>query len=158
MLYNGEAYAIRPSLRNILGIVFGFLGILLIRYQFLPLFFLLFLAYMISLQKKTVSPVFFIRILLIAAAVYFISLFMPPSYQLSKPVQVAQQGFFRLHGNTRYPLDSLKPGPLSPVEIFPQALANSIFRPYPWEGKNLLQSFSSIDVLFLLTGVFFSFF
>ncbi|HXB29769.1 MAG TPA: hypothetical protein VNW49_08120, partial [Puia sp.] len=44
-------------------------------------------------------------------------------------------------------------GPVSFIKILPQAFANSTLRPYPWEGKNLLQSISSADVLFLIAGL-----
>jgi len=32
---------------------------------------------------------------------------------------------------------------------------NTALRPYPWEGKNLLQSVSSVDVLILFAGLIF---
>jgi hypothetical protein len=153
MIYNSLAYARKPGVINALGILAGFSGMLLIRYQFLLVFLPAFIAYLISLVKKESSPFYFNRIFLVAALIFLASLFLPPAYQLSRPVQHAQESFFRLQGNTRYPLDSLKPGPVSFIKILPQAFANSALRPYPWEGKNLLQSISSADVLFLIAGL-----
>jgi hypothetical protein len=155
LIYNGQAHARKPGVRSVAGIVIGFLGLLLIRYQFLVVFLPAFGAYIISLKKKTGSPVYFIRIYGVVCLVFLASLFLATPFQLSAPVREAQQGFFRLHGNTRYSLDSLEPGPVSFLKIFPQAAANSLLRPYPWEGKNGLQSFSSVDVLFMITGVLF---
>jgi hypothetical protein len=66
-----------------------------------------------------------------------------------------QRKFFLLHGNTRYGLDSLEPGPVSIFKVLPQAFANSTLRPFPWEGKNLLQSVSSVEVLLLFAGLIF---
>ncbi len=155
MIYNGLAYARKPGIRRALGILVGFAGLLLIRYQFLIIFLPAFAAYYMSLRKKTTSPVYFTRIYIVGIIFFFASLFLPPSFQLSRPVQKAQENFFQLKGNTRYLLDSLKPGPLNFVSILHQAAANSTLRPYPWEGKSLLQSVSSVDVLFLIAGLIF---
>jgi hypothetical protein len=155
MIYNGQAYARYARKRRILGMIAGFTGLLLIRYQFLFIFLPVFIAYGISLGKKEFSPLFFNRVFFVGFLIFGVSLFLPPADQLSRPLIQAQEGFFRLTGNTRYGLDSLKPGPLSFVKILPQAVANSGLRPYPWEGKNLLQSVSSVEVLFLIAGVFY---
>ncbi len=153
LIYNGYAYSRLPARRQVVFIILVLVGLLLIRYQFLLVFTPAYLAYLISLKKKTVLPVFFTRIYLLIGLVFLISLFLPAAYQLSKPVMEAQQGFFRLHGNTKYGLDSLQPGAWSFIRILPQAVSNSLLRPYPWEGKSLLQSISSVDVLFMLAGL-----
>ncbi|HEV3224105.1 MAG TPA: hypothetical protein VGZ90_14555 [Puia sp.] len=157
MIYNGKAYARKPGIMRALGILAGFTGLLLLRYQFLLVFLPAFLAYSASLGNKESSPLYFNRIYIMAALIFLASLFLPPAFQLSRPVQNAQESFFRLVGNTRYQLDSLKPGPLNFIKVLPQAAANSILRPYPWEGKNLLQSISSVDVLFLIAGLIYFF-
>lgn len=153
IIYNGRAYARTPGGLRALGVLAGFTGLLLIRYQFLIVFLPAFAAYYISLRKKTTSPLYFSRIYIIGSLFFLASLFLPPSFQLSRPAQRAQENFFQLKANTRYLLDTLKPGPLNFMRILPQAVANSTFRPYPWEGKNLLQSVSSVDVLFLIAGL-----
>ena len=153
MIFNGEAYARKPSWLHAAGILAGFTGLLLFRYQFLTLFVLPFIAFSISIHKKVYSPVFFIRMFAVVGIIFFLSLFLPPDYQLSRPIQHAQESFFHLQGNTRYVLDSLKPGPISFIKIAPQAISNSSLRPYPWEGKSLLQSVSSVDVILLIAGL-----
>jgi hypothetical protein len=155
MLYNGQAYARKAGLWPALGCLAGFLGLLLIRYQFLLIFLPACLADWISLKKQETSPRYFNRIYFIGLLIFGISLFLPPARQLSRPLRQAQESFFLLKGNTQYKLDSLKPGPVSFISIFPQATANTFLRPYPWEGKSLLQSLSSVDVIFLITGLFF---
>jgi hypothetical protein len=155
MIYNGQAYTRKAGLWPALGCLAGFLGLLLIRYQFLLIFLPACVAYCVSLKKQESSPRYFNRIYLIGLLIFGISLFLPPARQLSLPLRQAQESFFLLKGNTQYRLDSLKPGPISFISILPQAAANTIFRPYPWEGKNLLQSLSSVDVIFLITGLFF---
>ena len=155
MIYNGQAYTRKPRARRIVGILAGFAGLLMIRYQFLATFLPAWLAYMVSLKKKSTSPVYYNRIFATIILIFILSLFLPPDRQLSLPVQHAQENFFRLKGNTRYTLDSLQPGPVSFLKIFPQAVTNTAFRPYPWEGRNLLQSISSVEVLFLIAGILF---
>ena len=155
MIYNGQAYARKAGIWPALGCIAGFLGLLLIRYQFLLVFLPAFLAYWVSLKNRDPSPLYFNRIYLILILIFSLSLFLPPDPQLSRPLQTAQENFFLLKGNTRYKLDSLKPGPVSFIKILPQAIANTTFRPYPWEGKNLLQSLSSVEVIFLIAGLFF---
>ncbi len=153
MIYNSQAYARKPGVLRVFGILAGLLGMLLIRYQFLLLFLPAFLAFSLSLRKKENSPLYFKLIYILGALIFLASLFLPPAYQFSRPVQQSQENFFRLQGNTRYQLDSLKPGPLSFIRILPQAAANSILRPYPWEGKSMLQSISSVDVIFMIAGL-----
>jgi hypothetical protein len=155
MIYNGQAYARKAGIWPALGCLAGFLGLLLIRYQFLLVFLPAFLAYWVSLKNRDTSPKYFNRIYLVLFLIFGLSLFLPPARQLSRPVRVAQESFFVLKANTQYKLDSLKPGPISFISILPQATANTIFRPYPWEGKSLLQSLSSVDVIFLITSLFF---
>jgi hypothetical protein len=155
ILYNSQEYALCPRWRRLPGIGLGFLGLLLIRYQFLIVLLPAVIAFGYSVRKKTGSPVYFNRIYLLLAFLFMASLFLPPAYQLSHPLQQAQESFFNLHGNTRYALDSLQPGPISFLKVLPQSIANTFLRPYPWEGKNLLQSGSSVDILLLLTGVLF---
>ena len=155
MIYNGQAYARKAGIWSALGCIAGFLGLLLIRYQFLLIFLPAFLAYWVSLKNQETSPKYFNRIYLILILIFSISLFLPPAHQLSRPLLLAQEKFFLLKGNTQYRLDSLEPGPISFLRILPQATSNTVFRPYPWEGKNLLQSLSSVEVIFLIAGLIF---
>ena len=155
ILYNGDAYALSPGPRKILFILAGFCGLLLLRYQFMLIFLPAYFAYQLSLRKKIFSPGIYNRIYIGLIILFMASLFLPQPYQLSRPMAETQQKFFLLHGNTRYGLDSLEPGPLSALKVLPQAFANSMLRPFPWEGKNLLQSGSSVEVLMLLAGLLF---
>ena len=153
ILYNSHAYAKNGGVFRICGIVTGLLGLLLIRFQFLIVFIPAYLALLISLRNREPGPKYFNRIFLGCSLIILLSLFLPLPLQLSRPAIEAQQKFFMLNGNTRYGLDTLRPGPVSFIHILPQAVANSIFRPTPWEGKNLLQSLSSVEVLFLIAGL-----
>jgi hypothetical protein len=154
-IYNGKAYAQGPNGKNAAGIGLAFLGFLFFRIQYLIMFLPAFIAFLYSVGKKRTGPVSFSRIYIVLLLIFTTSLFLPPALQLSRPLIHAQQGFFVLKGNTRYNLDSLHAGPVSFMRILPQATANSIFRPYPWEGRGLLQSLSSIESIFLIAGFFF---
>jgi hypothetical protein len=155
LLHNGQAYTRKPGMGNTCGMLAGFAGLLLIRYQMLAIFLPAFIAYMISLRKNENNYRYFKRVYAAAAIIFLLSLFLPPAFQGSRPIRQSQEQFFRMQGNTRYALDSLKPGPVSFLKILPQAFANSVLRPYPWEGKNMMQSVSSLEVIFLLAGVLF---
>jgi hypothetical protein len=155
MIYNGQAYARKAGVRPAVGCLAGFLGLMLIRYQFLLIFLPAFLAYWFSIKKQVTSPKYFNRIYLVLLLIFGISLFLPPARQLSRPLRQAQESFFQLKANTEYKLDTLKPGPISFIRILPQATVNTFFRPYPWEGKTLLQSLSSVEVIFLMAGFIF---
>jgi hypothetical protein len=155
ILYNGNAYTLNPAPGKVLVMLAGFCGLLLLRYEFMLIFLPAFIAYQISLNKKVNSPVFFNRIYIGLIILFTATLFLQPAYQLSRPLAETQKKFFLLHGNTRYALDSLEPGPLSFLKVLPQAVANSMLRPFPWEGKNLLQSGSSVEVLMLIAGLLF---
>jgi hypothetical protein len=154
-IYNGNEYVQNPNGKSAAGIGLAFAGFLLFRFQYLVFFLPAFLAYLISVRKNRSGPVYFNRVYAAVLLIFIGSLFLPPAYQLSRPMIHSQQSFFELHGNTRYALDSLQPGPLSFFKILPQAIANSSFRPYPWEGKGLLQSLSSIESIFLFAGFLF---
>ena len=154
-IYNGKRYAQNPGIKQAAGLFLGLTGFLFFRMQFLVIFLPALIAYMLSVKNKQSAPVYFNRIYLVVLLLISGSLFLPPAYQLSRPLIRAQQSFSALHGNTRYALDSLQPGPISPIKVLPQALANSTFRPYPWEGKGLLQSLSSIENIFLFGGFLF---
>ncbi len=154
-LYNGKAYAQRPGWKSAAGIILGLIGFLFFRVQYLALFLPAFLAYLLSIRNKKSGPQYFSWIYLCGLLVFMASFFLPPDYSLAQPIIHSQQAFFQLHGNTRYRLDSLKPEPVSFLKILPEAVANSSLRPYPWEGKGLLQSLSSIESVFLLGALLF---
>jgi hypothetical protein len=154
-LYNGKAYALKPNWKNATGIILALAGFLLFRIQYLIFFMPALIAFMISWRKNQSGPVYYNRIYLAALLIFAISLLLPPAFQLSRPMIRSQQDFSVLQGNTRYALDSLQPGPLSLLKVLPQAAANSILRPYPWEGKGMLQSLSSVESIFLLAGLLF---
>src|SRR5450432_4276144 len=109
ILYNGNAYALNPGPGKVLGIIAGFCGLLLLRYEFMLIFLPAFIAYQISLIKNVKTPVFFNRIYIGLIILFTVSLFLQPAYQLSRPLAETQKKFFLLHGNTRYALDSLEP-------------------------------------------------
>ena len=152
-IYNGQTYARKASGKALIGMLVGLIGLLLFRFQYVPVFLPAFAAYLISLRKKATGANYFLLIYSIVGFIFIISLFLPIQFQLSQPIERSQQSFFSLTGNTRYALDSLKPGPLSFFKVLPKAAANTLLRPYPWEGKSLLQSLSSVDVLFLFAGL-----
>ena len=84
------------------------------------------------------------------SVIFLISLWFPDHWQGSVPIRHAQAGFFALQGNTRFALDSLRPGPVSFFHILPQAAVNGILRPFPWEAKGWLQAAVALERTFLI--------
>ena len=143
--------------RYITGILAGFVRLLLIRYQFLAGISSAFWHCLPSLYtKKTIRTGYILTGFSYPGSLIFLaSLFLRPPFSFHRPIQQTQESFFALTEIPGTPWTVLNPGPVSFLKMLPQATANSVLRPYPWEGKNLLQSFSSIDVLFLIAGVLF---
>lgn len=82
---------------------------------------------------------------------FFGSAWLSPAKNLPGVVVHRQQQFFELQGNTRFALDSLSATPQSFLRVAPQALENTLLRPYLWEAKGALQWLTAGDVaLFLL--------
>ncbi|HEV3251265.1 MAG TPA: hypothetical protein VGZ71_09965, partial [Puia sp.] len=75
------------------------------------------------------------------------SLYISPEKNLSGPLISRQQEFLKLHGNTRFRLDSLKPSIPSFIKTAPQAFENAFLRPYLWEAKGPLQILSALETM-----------
>ena len=70
ILYNSQEYAQNHRIRHIAGILAGFIGLLLIRYQFLVVFIPFYIAFLVSISKKNSGPLYFKRVFLIAAIIF----------------------------------------------------------------------------------------
>jgi hypothetical protein len=56
-----------------------------------------------------------------------------------------QHDFLTLHGNTRFNLTPLKNTPGSFLVVAPEALVNTLLRPWPWEAKGALQWMVTVE-------------
>lgn len=101
-------------------------------------------------EKKQVS--FFRSVLYIYGAgilIFFLSVYWPDPFNGPEQVISRQQSFFALSGS-RVPLDSLRPNPISFLQVLPQAGNHVFLRPYPWEAHGFLQYAMIIQNLFII--------
>ncbi len=146
-----------PSFKKLLLIIVAVTGVLLFRAAWVPVFSISLLALYLSLRRSDENPVWFRRLWIAGILLFFLSFLLPAAYRPAAALVQKQRDYFALTGNTRYALDSLDLHPLSFIRVFPQAVANSSFRPYPWEGKGLLQSLSAAESVLLITGIVYFF-
>lgn len=86
----------------------------------------------------------------ICLLVFFGSSALSADGGLAGKVAGKQRAFFELKGNTRFSLDTLEPSIGSFLATSPQAITNTLFRPYPWEAKGALQWFTVLENLLFL--------
>jgi hypothetical protein len=100
-------------------------------------------------------PVFktFSIIHLVAILIFFGSVFLPPPLNLPEATVNKQSGYFKLEGS-RVPLDSLHANPLSFLKILPQALDNTMLRPYPAQANGMLQILAFAQNIFIICLIF----
>ncbi|PWT75328.1 MAG: hypothetical protein C5B59_09185 [Bacteroidetes bacterium] len=133
---------------GLIWIVLGFLGILIFRLPYLLVLLPAYAGWIISSTNSKRTPLYYFGLIyLTCVGIFFSSLLISPARNLSAPLIQKQQDFFRLHGNTRFELDSLKPDPTSFIKILPQAFVNTFARPYIWEAKGPLQWLSALEVM-----------
>ncbi|HLK31394.1 MAG TPA: hypothetical protein VKT28_22635 [Puia sp.] len=137
----------------------GLIGCIILRAQMLFVFMPAFFSLTLSWKKPEKGVYYFGAIYAACIIIFFSGIFISPENNLSMPVIKRQQEFFRLHGNTSYKLDSLRPSVTSFAKVLPQAFSNTFLRPFVWEAKGALQIFTAIDIimfwLLLLIAVFY---
>ena len=134
-----------------LGMILGITGVLIFRPAFAALL-VLALAIWILIEKGKRRPgLAFFGVYGIALIVFFGSGLLDSDKGLPALVVSRQEAFFRLSGNTRYQLDTLKTDPLSFMKLAPEAINNTLLRPYPWETTGLLQAMSAFENIIFLT-------
>lgn len=111
----------------------------LFRIQYALLLIPALIAYRWSLKDPAKTWRNFFTVYAVLAGCFLLSLWLPANQQGSFPIRKAQAAFFALHGNTRFPLDSLQAGPASFLTLIPAAALNGLVRPVPWEAKGWLQ-------------------
>ncbi len=137
----------------LLYVMLALIGCIIFRGQLLIIFLPSFFCMIISWRQTKKAILYFSAIYIICATVFFSGIFLSPERNLATPVIKRQQEFFRLHGNTSFKLDSLKPSAASFIKVLPQAFSNTLLRPFIWEAQGPLQLLTALD-----TVLFWSFF
>lgn len=84
---------------------------------------------------------------------FLASVLVSPSRNGATIIAGRQAAFLKLEGNTRFDMEPLRPETIHIVSRIPEALRNTLIRPYPWEAKGVLQYFSVAENLVFLVLV-----
>ncbi len=125
------------------GVTLGLLGILVLRPQFALLLFPALAGYHLCTHFRQRHGLVFAGVYTAAAVVFFTSAGWLPGDGLPGAMARRQELFLALEG-TAYPLDRLQPSLAGFLKLAPQAVANSFFRPLPWEAEGPLQLFAAL--------------
>lgn len=152
-------FSFNRSLRNLnvlslMSMVAGFAGMLVFRAPYALLLLPALLAWALTEKGNKRISVAIVGVYGISLLLFFGSFYLSNEHAATRFIVDKQQAFFALEGKTRYNLDTLQPDPLSFAKVLPQAIANTILRPYPWEAKGPLQLLSVVENLIILMTVF----
>ena len=145
------------KLVNLLNLIIGFAGVLIMRPPFALLLIPALIAWLIIMRFNLRPLRTFLTTYFISAILFFATSIISSRVSLPAMVVRRQQEFFNLKGNTVFKLDSLQPDFKHFAIVLPQAINNSFFRPYPWEWKGILQLAAVIESLILLLAVLMNF-
>lgn len=125
--------------KNIALAITGFAGMFIIRPQFAVLLGVALAPYWLSARLKVRPLILFFTSYTVAIIVFF-------TVGLQSTVIQKQKEFSRLQG-TRFTMKELQPDVSSFIRALPDAINHSFLRPYPWETKNVLQLFYSLELI-----------
>jgi hypothetical protein len=134
--------------RSLVYVLLALTGILIFRDVLVLLLLPALTAWFIVVRYKRKPAITFAVVYGIMAILFFSTTLITDTANLPAMVVKRQQQYFRLAGNTRFPLDSLQANPLSFIQLLPQSVNNTFFRPYLWEAKGPLQLATALDILF----------
>ena len=121
----------------------------MVRYYVIILFFPAIVAYLLS---KKLKPIFaFFSVYFICFATVFTLQTIFPQINFFNDLIVRQNYFITLKGNTTFPMDPLVPTWSDLIQNLPWAFINPFIRPLPFECKEILCIFSSIEAWIVLS-------
>jgi hypothetical protein len=144
----------RPALKPVLIFLIALIMILILRSLVLILLVPAFTGWMIVKKTRWSAIRTFAAIYGTCIIIFLGTTLFLPGRNPATVIMDRQRAFFELEGNTRFPLDTLKPEALSFLQVLPQAANNTFLRPYPWEAKGLLQYASVLEVMLFFLLIF----
>ncbi|HUR10668.1 MAG TPA: glycosyltransferase family 39 protein [Flavitalea sp.] len=155
-IYNFDRLLHKNSISGWIGFLIGWAGILIMRFPVALLIVPALIAWWLVVRRKKSPLLAFISVYGIALLLFFVSGLIP---LIDGPQALSrrQAEYFRLSGNTRFELDTLKHNTMSYLKILPQAISNTFIRPLPWEAKGVLQLLASVVILFFWVLIVFIF-
>jgi hypothetical protein len=94
----------------------------------------------------------------VCCIIFFASAIITPLPNLLKLVADKQQDFMELPGKTRFEMTPLQPELSDFVRAAPSAMVNTLFRPFIWEARGMLQVITAIETsvyLVIIIGLLF---
>ncbi len=139
LLYYFAQVLTRPRLVNITVCITSFALAAVIRGGFALSLLPALVAWALCARLRVNPLRAFGSIYILLAILFWGSSFLPSPYNPMHAVVQRQQSFFSLHGNTRFNLTPLQSNAGSFISVAPEALVNTLLRPWPWEAKGALQ-------------------
>lgn len=147
LIYHTWRYFQQKKVVHIIWILIAVFGFLTFRALYLLIFLPAYFSWIIAKNGKR-KPIFYFLVTYTTSLLIFIAgMILMPTKNLSDPIVKQQAAFFKLHGNTRFDLDTLKPSISSFVKLFPQAISNTFARPFLWEARGPLQWVAALEVI-----------
>ncbi len=147
LLYQFRQWLLDRRRQAVILALLGFAGVLIIR-NAVALCMAPALAGWYLAQRNTQKTwTRYLAIYGIGIILFFSSALLSARYSGPAMVAARQAEYLELHGNTRFRLDRLDASLPSFVKVLPQAVANTFFRPLPWEARGVLQLMSALDIL-----------
>lgn len=139
----------KPKIIHVLVLICSIVSLTMVRYYVIILFFPAIVAYLLS---KKLKPIFaFFSVYFICFATVFTLQTIFPQINFFNDLIVRQNYFITLKGNTTFPMDPLVPTWSDLIQNLPWAFINPFIRPLPFECKEILCIFSSIEAWIVLS-------
>ena len=155
LIHHTWKYLERKKPVDLVWIAIAILGFIIFRALYLLMFLPAYLSWIIARNGKH-KPIFYFALTYATCLIIFFgSMILLPTKNLSGPIIKQQAAFFKLHGNTRFDLDTLKPSLASFAKLLPQAISNTFARPFLWEAKGPLQWIAALEIIgiWILVGL-----
>jgi hypothetical protein len=105
-------------------------------------------AWLVAAGSKRRKTLVYAAVLAAFAAAFFLTVYLPDSFNLPLKVAERQNAFMRLSGNSYLPMGKLAPTLSSYLAVLPAAMNHIFLRPYPTEAGNPLYLFSCLEIVF----------
>jgi hypothetical protein len=146
MLFYYACTVSKPALVKRLALmVLGAIGTLICRPQVAALAGLALAGFIIAKRSRLKPAVAALTVYLFGILLFFGTAYISRGGGLPAFVAEKQAGFLKSNG-TRFHLPQLDESPLSYIQAFPSAFANTFMRPLPWEAEGWLQLMSALEV------------
>ncbi len=142
------SFEIKSSLKNIIFSLILLCLLFLFRNYTALSFVPVLIAYPLSVKNKKYNLLIFVMVIAFCAIGFFLTTFLPESFNLPLKMAERQQTFLNLSGKSYLHTNSLTGNISSYIKVFFQALNHVFIRPYLNEAKGLLYIFSFCEVVF----------